>query len=56
MRYKNFITELIIGYNREVIYHNDLHAADVFQTVYVMIFHGKLMDVLFILIIETIFE
>jgi hypothetical protein len=44
-KYKNFIREIINGYNRKVVYHNDLHAGDVLQTVYVMIEHGDLINV-----------
>lgn len=29
---KNFLEEIVNGYNRKVPYHNDLHAGDVFQT------------------------
>jgi hypothetical protein len=39
--YKNFIKRVIDGYNREVPYHNDLHAADVFQTTFVMFDRGS---------------
>jgi len=41
-KFTNFITEIANGYNREVDYHNDLHACDVFQVSYVMISQGNL--------------
>jgi hypothetical protein len=44
-KYKNFIREIINGYSREVVYHNDLHAGDVLQTVYVMIEQGDIINV-----------
>ncbi len=44
-KYKNFIREIIDGYSRKVVYHNDLHAGDVLQTVYVMIEQGDLINV-----------
>lgn len=41
--FKNFIEEITKGYFRdEVKYHNDLHAADVLQTVYTMVERGDL--------------
>lgn len=40
--FRNFITAITDGYNREVDYHNDLHAADVLQTSYVIISKGDL--------------
>jgi hypothetical protein len=42
---KNFIQEITDGYNRSVTYHNDLHGADVMQTVYIMIEKGNLIKV-----------
>lgn len=45
-KYRNFIQEITNGYDRSVVYHNDLHAADVMQTVYVMIEKGNLVDVI----------
>jgi hypothetical protein len=44
-RFKNFITELTAGYDRKVVYHNDLHAGDVMQTLYVMILKGDIQNV-----------
>jgi hypothetical protein len=45
-KYKNFIERLTDGYDRNIIYHNDLHATDVLQTMYVMIEKGSLVDVI----------
>lgn len=44
-KFLNFITEIIEGYNRDVSYHNDLHATDVLQTTFVQIEKGNLMKV-----------
>ena len=44
-KYVNFVNEIISGYNRNVVYHNDLHAADVLQTTYVLITKGNLISV-----------
>lgn len=44
-KYTNFIKEVINGYDRNVTYHNDLHAADVLQTTYVIIQRGFLKTV-----------
>ena len=44
-KYKNFIKEIIAGYSRNAVYHNDLHAGDVLQTVYVMMEKGDLINV-----------
>jgi hypothetical protein len=43
-KYKNFIFKIIDGYNRSVSYHNDLHAADVLQTTFIMIEKGNLIN------------
>lgn len=40
--YNCFIQEVTDGYNKNNPYHNDLHAADVLQTVYCMIVHGNI--------------
>jgi hypothetical protein len=41
---KNFIKEAINNYSRtDAIYHNDLHAADVMQTLFTMMIRGKLV-------------
>jgi hypothetical protein len=45
VKYKNFIYKIIDGYNRDVSYHNDLHAADVLQTTFIMIEKGDLVNV-----------
>lgn len=40
---KNFLTEIIENYSRvNAYYHNDLHAADVMQTLYTMLIKGNL--------------
>lgn len=44
-KYRNFIKEITTGYSRNISYHNDLHAGDVMQTVYVMIEKGELIKV-----------
>lgn len=41
----NFIDEVTNGYTRNITYHNDIHAADVFQTVFVMFSVGDIDDV-----------
>lgn len=43
--FSNFIDEIAKGYIRDVKYHNDIHAADVFQTVYAIIYSSKLNEV-----------
>jgi hypothetical protein len=53
VKYKNFIYKIIDGYSRNVSYHNDLHAADVLQTTFIMIEHGDLINVSNEFIIET---
>lgn len=42
---RSFISKIISGYNRNVTYHNDLHAADVLQTSYVCLTKGDLFKV-----------
>jgi|LauGreDrversion4_2_1035121.scaffolds.fasta_scaffold438451_1 hypothetical protein len=49
-KYRSFIREIISGYDRDVVYHNDLHAGDVMQTVYMMLKHGDLEKVYYIYI------
>jgi hypothetical protein len=44
-KYKNFIDRIAEGYNRNVVYHNDIHAADVLQTIFVMLEKGQLVSV-----------
>jgi hypothetical protein len=41
-KFKRFITEITNGYSRNVQYHNDLHAADVLQTTYVLMEKGSI--------------
>jgi hypothetical protein len=43
-KWKNFINAITDGYNREVEYHNDLHASDVLQTSFVFLTMGKLKE------------
>jgi len=43
-KFKNFMHAITEGYNREVPYHNDLHAADVTQTSYVFMYKGNLKE------------
>lgn len=45
-KYDLFLDELVEGYDRAVYYHNDLHAGDVFQTVYMMFDNGSLIEVI----------
>ena len=44
-KYKNFMDSIAEGYSRQIVYHNDLHAADVLQTLFVMIEKGNLVIV-----------
>jgi hypothetical protein len=44
-RYKSFIYQISNGYNRDVPYHNDLHAADVLQTAFMFLIKGDLINV-----------
>ena len=44
-KFNFFIREVLAGYSRTNTYHNDIHAADVLQTVYVMFFQGKIEEV-----------
>lgn len=41
----SFAEELTAGYSRTVVYHNDIHAIDVFQTVYNFIHHSDIDEV-----------
>ncbi len=43
--FANFMHEITDGYNRKIVYHNDLHAADVLQTTYILISQGDLVNV-----------
>jgi hypothetical protein len=45
-KYKNFIHNIIEGYNRHLPYHNDIHAADVLQTTYMFLEKGNLVQVI----------
>ena len=45
-QFKNFIWEIISGYNRNLTYHNDIHAADVLQTTFAIFSNGDLDEVL----------
>ncbi len=42
MKFRNLISEITKGYSRESKYHNDLHAADVLQTVYILMEKGNI--------------
>jgi len=42
---KNFLTYVSQNYYRTNPYHNDLHGADVFQTTYVVLMKGNIVDV-----------
>jgi hypothetical protein len=46
-KYKSFIDKIAEGYSRQIVYHNDLHAADVLQTIFIMIEKGNLVNVKF---------
>lgn len=39
---REFVSQISIGYNRDVQYHNDLHAADVLQTVFYLLYQSDL--------------
>jgi len=45
-KFKNFLNYISDNYSRNNPYHNDLHAADVFQTTYVIMIKGNIVDVL----------
>ena len=40
-----FVNEISKGYDRNITYHNDLHAADVFQTSYSVIRKSESINV-----------
>lgn len=42
--FNNFLKHIIEGYSRKVPYHNDLHAADTLQTIFVMLDKGQLTN------------
>ena len=44
-KFRSFIKEVTKGYDRNVTYHNDLHAADVLQTTYVILIKGDVINV-----------
>jgi hypothetical protein len=44
-KFLNFIEEIIKGYERNIPYHNDLHATDVLQTTYMLVEKGNLIRV-----------
>lgn len=51
-KFRNFIKEITMGYDRNITYHNDLHAADVLQTTFAIISKVDLFSVRSILYIE----
>ena len=44
-KYVNFIKEISDGYNRDIPYHNDLHATDVLQTTHLIILKADIAKV-----------
>lgn len=44
-KFENFIKEISDGYTRDVQYHNDLHAGDVFQTLNLILKEGEAQKV-----------
>ena len=40
----DFVQKIFQGYNKTVSYHNDMHAADVTQMVYLFLTKGKLIS------------
>jgi len=44
-KYINFVNEIIDGYNRDIQYHNDLHATDVLQTTHLILLKSNLAKV-----------
>jgi hypothetical protein len=44
-KFRSFIKEVTKGYDRNVTYHNDLHAADVLQTTYLIVQKGDVINV-----------
>lgn len=51
---KKFLTFISDNYYRTNPYHNDLHAADVFQTTYVVLMKGNIVDVSNLIILIAI--
>ena len=43
-KWMNFILKISDGYDRKVKYHNDVHAADVYQTGFFILYTGKLKE------------
>lgn len=43
---KNFMKEIANNYSNNLPYHNEIHAADVMQTMYVCLTKGKLQEVI----------
>lgn len=52
-KFTSFISCLVQGYDRNVSYHNDLHAADVFQTTFMMLTSGNIIKSLQLKDIDT---
>lgn len=46
-KFKNFILKINDGYDRNVPYHNDLHGADVMQTLHCLLVKGEIQKVTF---------
>ena len=44
-KYINFINEITQGYNRKIVYHNDLHETDVLQTTFILITKENIVTV-----------
>jgi hypothetical protein len=44
-KFKNFINAITNGYDRNIAYHNDIHAADVLHTCYVLVEQGNIISV-----------
>jgi hypothetical protein len=45
--FRNFITTISEGYDKNIVYHNDIHAADVVQTCFVICEKGNLVNVIY---------
>jgi Ca2+-binding EF-hand superfamily protein len=54
--FKNFVNSILLGYDRNNAYHNDLHAGDVMQTVYAILENGNLKDVRIFKIFDLILK
>jgi hypothetical protein len=44
-KFRSFVKEVTKGYDRNLTYHNDLHAADVLQTTFFIIKKGNVANV-----------